>query len=316
MPNFSRIINRNDAGPLINEDVYPEIWKAIGDTSVVMRTFRRLRDMPTNQTRMPVIGSFPEAYFVNTDTGLKRTTEMDWNNVFINAEEVAVIVPIPENVLDDASYDLWAECRPELVTAIAQAVDEAVFFGTNAPAAWPVDVAAAALAAGNNVALGAGVDTYQDILGVAGVIAQLEADGYTPTGHVASTGLRSILRDVRALTGELIFQGSMQEGGNYRLDGSPMDFPKYAAFQAANSGIHMFSGQWDQFVYAIRKDITFKLATEASIHGPDGAVRYNLFQQDMVALRVTFRMGWQCPNPINRLQPNPALRYPAAILTV
>jgi len=34
----------------------------------------------------------------------------------------------------------------------------------------------------------------------------------------------------------------------------------------------------------------------------------------MVALRAVMRLGWQLPNPINRINPNDATRYPFAVL--
>ena len=69
-----------------------------------------------------------------------------------------------------------------------------------------------------------------------------------------------------------------------------------------------------EFVYGIRQDITFKLATEAVIQDNAGQIIYNLFQQDMSALRVVFRVGWQVRNTLNRENDDEASRYPAAIL--
>jgi hypothetical protein len=74
------------------------------------------------------------------------------------------------------------------------------------------------------------------------------------------------------------------------------------------------SGDFDQLVYSIRQDITFKLLDQAVIQDSAGTIIFNLAQQDMVALRAVMRLGWQLPNPINRVQPTAASRYPFSFL--
>ena len=55
-------------------------------------------------------------------------------------------------------------------------------------------------------------------------------------------------------------------------------------------------------VYAIRQDIDVKILDQAVIQDPaTKEIVFNLAQQDMIALRVTFRMGWALPNPATRL---------------
>jgi hypothetical protein len=64
----------------------------------------------------------------------------------------------------------------------------------------------------------------------------------------------------------------------------------------------------------MRKDITWKLLTEAVIQDSSGNILVNLAQQDAVALRAVMRVAWQVPNPINHLQPDENERYPFAVL--
>jgi Phage capsid family len=87
-------------------------------------------------------------YWVSGDTGLKQTSEAAWAGVTLTAEEIACIVPIPEAVIDDASFDVWAELRPSLAEAIAQTLDAAAIGGINKPTSWPAAVVPAAIAAG------------------------------------------------------------------------------------------------------------------------------------------------------------------------
>src|SRR4029078_10562683 len=107
---------------------------------------------------------------------------------FIDVEELAGIVPIPQAVLDDASYDIFGNVRPLLENAIARAIDAAIFFGTNKPASWPSDVNTAANAAGNLVNRSQGTPPTAASGGIAELfnqmLAALEADGYDGTGWV------------------------------------------------------------------------------------------------------------------------------------
>src|SRR6185369_10209627 len=100
------------------------------EDSAVLSMFKH-RTMSTAQQRMPVLATKPTAYFVTGDTGLKQTTSISWSNKFIDAEELAVIVPVPEKLLDDVDYDIWGEIKPEIVEAMAVALDAAILFGFN-----------------------------------------------------------------------------------------------------------------------------------------------------------------------------------------
>lgn len=321
---FNNIISRADAGALIPQEVSNEILKTVADMNPVLSLARKLPNMASNQKRMPVLSALATAYFVNGDTGLKETTEISWANRFIDAEEIACIVPIPQAVLDDAEYDIWGEVRPEVETAISLAISQAVLYGTNIPASWTTNLGAAgifagATAAGHVVTAAGFADLYDAILaesapGLAdGALMILEADGFMANGHIAAVGMRGRLRGLRDANGNPIFKTGVQERTRYELDGEPMYFPTDGSINAALSW--MFSGDWSQLVYAMRQDITYTIADQAIIQDAAGNIVYNLFQQDMVALRVVVRLGVALPNPINRMNQTAATRYPFAVLT-
>ena len=310
---YNKVIDRSDATALIPEEVSREIVQGVAETSACLRLFRRLPNMSRKQQRIPVLSALPTAYFVTGDTGLKQTTEQAWENKYLNAEEIACIVPIPEAVLDDADYDIWAEVRPRIVEAFGVVIDAAILFGTNAPTSWPDSILDGATSAGHVVALGTGADIYDDIMGENGVISLVEEDGYMVNGHIAAMTMKAKLRGLRDTSGQPIFVRSMQDRTRYELDGEPMEFPANGAFDVTQA--LMFSGDFRQAVYAMRQEITYKVLTEAVIQDNTGAIVYNLAQQDMVALRAVMRLAWQVPNPVNRLQPTEAQRYPFAVLT-
>lgn len=320
---YNSIISRTDAAALIPQDVSAEILAHVPERSVVMQLGRRLPNLSTSQRRLPVMSALATAYFVSGDTGLKQTTEISWENKYIDAEELAVIVPIPEAVLDDASYDIWGQVRPQIEEALAIAIDNAVLWGTNIPASWTTDLGAAGLralaaAASQEISAAAYTDLYEALLGetavgASGLFGLLEADGFDVTGIVAHTSMKNKLRNIRTTDGLPIFTSSMTQGiSQYAVLGAPVLFPKSGV---ASSTYLMLAGQWDQLVYAMRQDITYKVLDQAVIQDASGNIVYNLAQQDMVALRAVMRVGFACPNPINRLQATAGSRCAFATLT-
>lgn len=294
------ITNRADAEAIIREQVVSNIFQDAPKHSVFLSMAKKLPNMTSNQTRMRVLDFLPTAYWVNGDTGMKQTTRQAWDNVFINAGELAVIVPISDAVLSDAEFDIFGEVTPRVMEAIGQKVDAAVIFGDNRPSEWGLDIISRARQAGNNVSPTTGKDYYDLILGENGVFSKVEDDGYGVTGALAPMNFKSKLRGLRDTTGQPIFKSNMQDVARYSLDGAPITFPENGAFYANIA--QLVVGDFSQAVYAIRQDITVKILDQGVIQDPDTKeIIYNLAQQDMTALRIVFRMGWALPNPATRL---------------
>lgn len=306
----NNLITRTNAGALIPEDAAREIIKLATEESVLLRLGKKRPNMSRKQQRLPILGSKPTAYFVNGDTGLKQTTDVDWDSIFLNAEPLAVIVPIPEEVIDDTDYDLVAELMPEIVEAFGIAIDAAMIAGTNKPSSWPTAILPGITAASHEVSSTG--DEYKDIMGVGGVIGKVESDGFMVNGHVSVPGYKARLRDVRTDGGYPIFREGMTGGTTYSLDGQPMYFVPPDVLDPTDA--LDVAGDWNYLQYAIRQDMRAKIADQAIITDGAGNINLNLFQQDSLALRVTMRIAFVVPNPPSRYNPDANTRYPFAAL--
>lgn len=306
---YNNIISRTDAAALIPEQVSNLMLTNLQNTSAALSLFRRI-PIARNQVRFPVLAALPTAYFVTGDTGLKQTTEANWDNVYINVEELAAIVPIPESVFDDAGFDVWGAVRPLLEQAIGRALDAAIFFGTNKPASWPDDIVTDAVAAGNVVARGTNAAAAGGIAAdLSDLFGTVEADGYDVNGLVANRTYRGWLRDARDANGVRLAEVAPDS-----VYGVPVQYPMRGQWPTGLSAAEVIAGDFSMGVLGVRQDFTYKVLDQAVITDNTGAIQYNLAQQDMIALRVVFRVGWTVANPINYDQGTAASRYPFAVL--
>lgn len=310
---FNNLTSRTDVAALIPEEVSRELIRRTPEQSAALSLFRRV-NVGRAQVRMPVISALPVAYFVNGDTGLKQTSEVNWANKYLNIEEIAVILPIPDNVLADVEVNIWDEAMPYLTEAVGRTLDAAVFFGTNAPSSWPDDIYTSLDAAGNDYTEGtnnAAAGGYMADLD--GALALLEADGYEADSIVAHTSFKGQLRAARASDGQRLDVGRWNADMT-NVDGMNVTYPMRGLWSTASGAPRAILLQRDQFVIGIRQDISFKVFDTGVIQDDTGSIIYNLLQQDMSAMRLVFRVGWQVANVINYDQSTEANRYPAASL--
>lgn len=294
-------IDKTNVEALIDTQVANEIFEGVVRESKALSMFRRLPNMTSDKTKLRVLDSLPIAYFVDesTNNGRKNLTKMAWDKKYINAAELAVIVPIKENVLNDTSIDIWSEVKPRIVEAFGKKIDNAIFNGTDKPADWRAGLIPSIITAGAEV--NEGDNLYSDINDV---MTKVEESGYNVTGLLGGVGLKGKFRMLTDTTGQPI-KGT-------EIDSLPKAFLDNGAWDKTKSVL--IAGDFSQAVYAIRQDVTYKVLTEAVIQDPsNGDILYNLAQDDMVALRVVMRLGWEIPNPVNALNET-AKRFPFANL--
>lgn len=296
---MANIIARSDiieATPnLVNE-----IIQGVTTGSKILPLMTELPRMTKSKEKLPVLSLLPEAYWVSGDTGLKGTTRLAWENKYIYAEEVAVVVPIPENVLNDSDYDIIGQSKPRIIDAIYKKVDEAIITGKDKPAQFREGLIPTIINVGN-VVVPASTTVFEQISSAMG---KVEEDGFDVNGILGGVNLKKAFRDgLRDTTGQPLANSEVTE--------LPRQYVNNGAW---DNTVSFIVGDFKQAVYSIRNDIEFKLFDSGVITDSSGNVIYNLMQQDMVALRVTFRMGWEVPNPINTLDSSEETRFPFALV--
>lgn len=280
-------ISRADALALLARQDLDEIIKPDTATSAVLQAFRTTR-MSAGTVTMPVLAALPTAGFVtdenSTDaSGVKPTSKVSWVNKNLVAEEIAVIIPIHENTIADAKFDIWGEVRPLVAQEFGRVLDAAVLFGVNKPATW-LDPALVpgAIAAGNSVAEGTGIDLAEDFNEAFGLVEDDEFDV-----NVAMTGrfLRRQLRGLRDADNNPIYLDALRsDGSTASIYGQDLLYVGNRSWDRDDA--IALVGDRSKVVIGIREDVQVKILTEATVGG------INLAERDMVALRFKFRVGF------------------------
>lgn len=297
-------IDRTDAAGLLQDQDINEILQSAEEFSAALRTFRTVR-MGTKIARMPVLAALPTAGFV-TETGTKPTSEVVWEKKELTAEEIAVIVPVHEDVFDDSAFNVWDEVRPLVAQELGRVLDAAVFFGTNAPASWPDSLVEGATAANNTYGEGdSTVDLAEDINQT---WALVEADGYDVNVQYAARALRARLRGLRNADDTPIYLEALRGDGSTRsLMGEDITYVTNGAWDADEATL--IAGDRSKAILGIRSDVQYKILTEATVGG--GTI--HLAERDMIAVRAKFRVAFQVGDIIT--PENQVDAYPFAVLT-
>lgn len=304
-------ISRDELSTIIQEEYSSELLETAVTNSAVLQAFRRV-DMGTKTVNMPVMATLPEAEFVGESatesTGVKPTAQATWGNKQLVAEEIAVIIPIHENAVDDATTDVLDDITSKGGAAIGRKLDGAVIFGVDKPVSWTsADLLSAAVAAGQVVTVGEVTDGND----IGGAILQAAGDvdeaGWDPSHVLAPRGLRFRLANLRNADGTPIFLPS--------LSSTPGSVDMISGLDAA-----WVSGRvWDRdeaeaivadaerVIIGVRQDITVKFLDQATVGG------INLAERDMVALRFKARYAYVLGDNANQEGASPNVPVAAVL---
>lgn len=310
MPQYQDVQGRADlTDVMLPDQVSTEIIKEAPASSVMLTNAKRV-PMSAGKYKQPVLSTLPSAYWVNGDTGLKQTSKGGWENLTMTAEELAVIVPIPDALIADTNVPLWEEVKPLVAEAFGEKIDEASIFGIDKPDSWPEDIVTAATKAKNTVTAGTGTDIGVDVANLARVVSK---NGFRVNGFIGEPGLNWELIGTRDAQGQPVYHPSIAEGQPDTLYGRKINEVFSSEFNSDKAKI--IALDWTKFIIGMRQDITYDLFSEGVITDANGKVVLNLMQQDTKALRVVMRVGYQVANPVTRVGRGRAQKtYPAGVL--
>ncbi|MNI02140.1 Phage capsid family protein [compost metagenome] len=302
-------ISRADVATLIQEEYSSSLLTTAAAESAVLSVFENV-PLGTKITNLPVLAGLPEASWVtesvSTSAGTKPTSEAIWDNKKFVVEEVAVIIPIHEDVLEDSTENLLESLTKLGGAALGKKLDQAVLFGLNKPSTWTdLDLLAAATAAGNIFQIGATAGTSDlggQILNAAGAVAD---SGGEPSALLSGSGLRYRLANLRDSQGGAVFTPGLSNAlGSDDVFGLKAGYAKNGSWNNTLATAMVVDA--GRVKIGVRQDVTVKFLDQATVNG------INLAEKDMVALRFKARYAYALGNVLTA---NGTAAEPVAAIT-
>lgn len=276
-------ISRSDVATLIQEEYANTLLQAAVQGSTVLQAFPTT-SMGTKLTHLPVLATLPEAGWVSEsatqNSGVKPQSKVTWADRTLVAEEIAVIIPVHEDVLADCTVAALDQIAQLGGQAIGKKLDQAVIFGTDKPASWVSDaLLPAAVAAGQTVENVTGDANTSDLVGATNQVAEkIALAGWQPDTLVSSLAIRYQVANLRDSLGQLVFRDESFNGFNTLFNRNGAWDPESAAAVIVDS---------TRVRIGIRQDITVKFLDQATL-----STGLNLAERDMVALRLKARFAY------------------------
>lgn len=288
-------ISRADIEALIEEEYNTSLLEVAGQESTVLSTFKTV-SMGAKVANLPALATLPEASFVGeTDsTRTKPTTKFSFESKQLVAAEIAAIIRLNEEDLEDANGDLLANAATLGGTAIGRTLDAAVLFGVNKPAVWTsASLFDSAVAAGavHEVGAAAGAD---DLVGSIFQAAEdVDDSGANPDAFLARNGLKFKLANLRDGQGSPIYIPSLSStpGAVDNVAGLDAHWNRNGAWDKTKA--LALVADTNQVLIGVRSDIQVKFLDQATVGG------VSLAENDQVALRFRARFAYALADVIN-----------------
>lgn len=237
------------------------------------------------------LASGPGAYWVGEGERI-QTDKATWLNAKMITKKLGVIIPVTKEFLKYTVSDFFTMIRPAVSEAFAIKFDQAALFGIASPFGTGVSVYERATAASNTLAIESLGNLYDELNGLLALVEENDKDvnGFTTTKR-----FRQRLRGAKDQNGLPIFNDATA-GATSQALGMPIGYVDSKSWDYTKA--LLMAADWDMARYGILQGMEYTISKDATlttVQDADGHM-INLFERDMVALRVTQQVGFMTLN--------------------
>lgn len=259
-------------------DKYNElILKDVMEGSKVMQ-LAKYEEMDSKEKKFEYFAKGPGAYWVGEGQKIK-TSKPQWLNAKMVAKKLGVIVPCSRELLHYKVSDFFDKMKPKIAEAFYKKFDEAVIMNLDNP--FPQSLEESIMESGNSISTGL---TYDNILALEDILSDEDFD---TNAFISTKKNRSTLRNVQKIENGVVVE-TLYDRANNTLDGYPV-----VDLKSLEKGT-LYAGDFDYMYYGIPYGMSYKVSEEAQLStltNEDGTP-VNLFEQELVALRVTMDVAF------------------------
>lgn len=259
----------------IPEKVNQLILKEIMEGSKVMQ-LAKYEEMDSKEKKFEYFAKGPGAYWVGEGEKIK-TSKPQWLTAKMEAKKLGVIVPCSREYLTYKLGDFFELMKPKIAEAMYKKFDEACILNTDNPFSQSVEESITAKKITTGI-------KYDNILALEDLLTD---DDFEPNAFISTKKNRSTLRNVQKIENGVVVETLYDRKGN-TLDGLPV-----VDLKSLEKGT-IYAGDFDYMYYGIPFGMSYKISEEAQLSTLTNAddTPVNLFEQELVALRVTMDVAF------------------------
>lgn len=253
------------------------ILKEIMENSKVMQ-LAKYEEMDSKEKKFEYFAKGPGAYWVGEGEKIK-TSKAQWLQVKMVAKKLGVIIPCSREFLHYKMSDFFEIMKPKIAEAFYKKFDAAAILDVENPFLHAVEKSVTET--GNIIGGNLGYDNILELEDL------LTDEDYDVNAFISTKKNRSTLRNAHRIENGVVVESLYDRAAN-TLDGQPV-----VELKALDKGT-IYAGDFDYMYYGIPYGMNYKVSEEAQLStltNEDGTP-VNLYEQELVALRVTMDVGF------------------------